>query len=1266
MADLKSVFEKSFLAARVEFSLGDLLGIAKKEYHDLIIDVLKRKRQTVPEKVADQTVCLIEDAVTTIGVCDVNAIAVTDGNGEEFVALVVGSATVEADEEDEVIRPPSDSDYWKEFWARVTDEVKVQLGGLTEPVTALVDTGSEINIILRAVYERGQWPIDLHHGWALRSANGVKKPLYGACPNIPVRIGNVVVTQNFFVQDNTLTQVILGSPRSLRTFWGFSFVTPVVRNARSEEFSADIPCEQKAELKLQGWQSGVISCSVDSYSYFQRFEDLNSKQKMELEKQRRLKDTDEDVVIPLHSRELYEQIAGFLQFLPHPEMRCLGKDVECWCNFVHKAEVHTKYKSVLKKVKPVATKLHGDSQQHVELAAEDPYLRDMRKIGHKFTTETLEKLQIGGSGFLTEIEKLKFEKLIRSHQEAFTFSAEEIGCADPKVVAPMVIFTVPHVPWDLKPIPVPRTLLPKLIALLKEKVRMGILEPSMAPYSSSLLTVPKKSDALRFIQDLQPANRVTIRNVGTGPVVDEIVDDESCSSDEKDETIDDSGCRRFVSDHIRDIGKILNRLKEVHPTLSGEKSQFGVPEILVVGHVCGPYGRKPNLVKVEAIARLADCTSVTEVRRFLRSCIFYRVSIPHYTHVAEPLYALFKKGRKFTWDAEHHEAMEQLKQILQSPPVLRPLDYKCGRPVIVTVDTNPKAVGWAVGQDDEAGIRFATRYGAKILTNTPRDYSQVKRELWGARTALRTDRNLLIGAYVVLETDCLPLLGMIANCNTPDITMLSWIAFIRSLNLELRHIAGKKNVVADMLSRACYKDEEQMLRATEEDEEHTEVWCQARGVSVSDVLPFREDLYSEKLREIGLYLSTLERREQWSDVEFRGIRQKAYKFLLQDGYLWKRSTRSDGMFLRVIDDQETKLLLLKECHESLWAGHRGVWATYMKLKERYWWRGLNQDVVNFVSSYLVMMPPGMWGMKYLVLACEDLSNYVEGRALRSKTIEGICRFILEDIVCRYGSISSIRADRGDLDTGEARDFFQCYGVKLKMTSAYNPEGIGKSEQGHPPIVNALVKACDGKRRQWPRLLPFALWVDRTTHCSTTWYMPVELMLGQKPIMLVENEVPTWATLPWEDGLDRESVLALRIRQLERREKDIQEAQRKLEAAQLGNKERFDKTHRLRPQPIQPGDWVLVYDSSLENQHSTVRKFSRRWFGPYVVLSVHDNATYALRELDGTPVRVQVAGKRVKLFRRREGTDGLVDFLELEDGANQDFVDEEELLAEADD
>jgi len=41
------------------------------------------------------------------------------------------------------------------------------------------------------------------------------------------------------------------------------------------------------------------------------------------------------------------------------------------------------------------------------------------------------------------------------------------------------------------------------------------------------------------------------------------------------------------------------------------------------------------------------------------------------------------------------------------------------------------------------------------------------------------------------------------------------------------------------------------------------------------------------------------------------------------------------------------------------------------------------------------------------------------------------------------------------------------------------------------------------------------------------------------VMPIEEVVPTWGVLPWEDGLSREELLALRIRQLERRPEDIE-------------------------------------------------------------------------------------------------------------------------------
>lgn len=98
------------------------------------------------------------------------------------------------------------------FWARATTETKMKLGGLDEHVLALVDHGSEINIMSRNVYEKGKWPIDIDHGWIMKSANSGRTRLHGACPAIPTKIGDVEVEQNFFVQNLSAYPVILGQP----------------------------------------------------------------------------------------------------------------------------------------------------------------------------------------------------------------------------------------------------------------------------------------------------------------------------------------------------------------------------------------------------------------------------------------------------------------------------------------------------------------------------------------------------------------------------------------------------------------------------------------------------------------------------------------------------------------------------------------------------------------------------------------------------------------------------------------------------------------------------------------------------------------------------------------------------------------------------------------------------------------------------------------------------------------------------------------------
>ena len=114
--------------------------------------------------------------------------------------------------------------------------------------------------------------------------------------------------------------------------------------------------------------------------------------------------------------------------------------------------------------------------------------------------------------------------MLKDRRKAFAFSPKEIGCVDPRIVELMVIFTIDHIPWNLKPIPVPQAHIPKIIELLKEKIAMGILEPSDTLYSNRWVTVPKKNESLRFIQDLQLVNKVMICNSGVGPIVEEFAE----------------------------------------------------------------------------------------------------------------------------------------------------------------------------------------------------------------------------------------------------------------------------------------------------------------------------------------------------------------------------------------------------------------------------------------------------------------------------------------------------------------------------------------------------------------------------------------------------------------------------------------------------------------------------------------------------------------------------------------------------------------------
>ena len=64
------------------------------------------------------------------------------------------------------------------------------------------------------------------------------------------------------------------------------------------------------------------------------------------------------------------------------------------------------------------------------------------------------------------------------------------------------------------------------------------------------------------------------------------------------------------------------------------------------------------------------------------------------------------------------------------------------------------------------------------------------------------------------------------------------------------------------------------------------------------------------------------------------------------------SKRNNGTPLQVVCKKQDQQTLIVEFHDSVWAGHRGIWATFANLMEKYWWPGVYKDVDGYVETYV--------------------------------------------------------------------------------------------------------------------------------------------------------------------------------------------------------------------------------------------------------------------------------------------------------------------------
>ena len=123
---------------------------------------------------------------------------------------------------------------------------------------------------------------------------------------------------------------------------------------------------------------------------------------------------------------------------------------------------------------------------------------------------------------LSACEAEKLNDLLRKSTDVFAFDDSELGRTD--VVCHNKIDTGDHEPVRQPPYRIPMVHREVIGKMVREMQDGGIVQPSVSPWASPVVLVPKKDGSLRFCVDYSRLNALTKKDVYPLPRVDDIVD----------------------------------------------------------------------------------------------------------------------------------------------------------------------------------------------------------------------------------------------------------------------------------------------------------------------------------------------------------------------------------------------------------------------------------------------------------------------------------------------------------------------------------------------------------------------------------------------------------------------------------------------------------------------------------------------------------------------------------------------------------------------
>jgi hypothetical protein len=368
------------------------------------------------------------------------------------------------------------------------------------------------------------------------------------------------------------------------------------------------------------------------------------------------------------------------------------------------------------------------------------------------------------------------------------------------------------------------------------------------------------------------------------------------------------------------------------------------------------------------------------------------------------------------------------------------------------------------------------------------------------------------------------------------------------------------------------------------------------------------------------------------------------KYILKEGILYKKRNEQ---LLRVVRRFEIEPILYL-MHDHQLSAHFGVTTTRERVKEKYFWPGMDKDIEDYVRScdncqrrgkrdnihklhsievkepfycigidFVGPLPLTENNNKHIIVAIDYFTKWPEARATKTVSSEEAANFIFEEIICRHGCPRKILTDRGTSFNNQlVRKLVERFNIKHNLSTPYHPKTNGLVERFNRTLCESLAKL--GGEKNWDKNIAPVLYAYRTRKQESTKMKPFYLTYGREARSITN-----------EENIQQDEY---RIQYLvDEHPKVINQARENIKRSQEMQKRIHDK--KSKEKVFETGEKVLYYKAIKDKQWTG--KLEENWKGPYYVHEKLLNGAYKIKDEKGIIVKVPVNGELLKHYYSRE-------------------------------